>query len=199
MLASATIHKGNTETVETYTYDGEGNRLRKVVKKKIPVQEDDGESDSSGNVNEEGENTTAVEDTATDEITYEEQLVEDTWYVTDTTTGYSRVLMELDADKNIKVSYTRGDGLISRTENEESQYYIADGHGDIRFLTNEEGSVTDTYTYTSYGELTEKTGNTDNPYLYTGEYYDENTGFYYLRARLLHGILYGLIFIAIME
>ena len=94
--------------------------------------------------------------------------------------------MELDADKNVKVAYTRGDGLISRTENEESQYYVADGHGDIRFLTDEEGSVTDTYTYTSYGELTEKTGNTDNPYLYTGEYYDENTGFYYLRARYMN-------------
>jgi len=94
--------------------------------------------------------------------------------------------MELDADKNVKVSYTRGDGLISRTENETSQYYIADGHGDIRFLTDEKGSVTDTYTYTSYGELTEKTGNTDNPYLYTGEYYDENTGFYYLRARYMN-------------
>jgi len=56
MLASATIHKGNTETVETYTYDGEGNRLRKMVKKKISVNED--EDGSSGNVNEEGENTT---------------------------------------------------------------------------------------------------------------------------------------------
>jgi len=42
------------------------------------------------------------------------------------------------------------------------------------------------YTYTSYGELTDKTGNTDNPYLYTGEYYDENTGFYYLRARYMN-------------
>jgi len=94
--------------------------------------------------------------------------------------------MELDADKNVKVAYTRGDGLISRTENEESQYYVADGHGDIRFLTDEEGKITDTYTYTSYGELTEKTGNTDNPYLYTGEYYDENTGFYYLRARYMN-------------
>jgi len=37
-----------------------------------------------------------------------------------------------------------------------------------------------------YGEIKEKSGQTDNPYLYCGEYYDENTSLYYLRARYMN-------------
>ena len=34
--------------------------------------------------------------------------------------------------------------------------------------------------------MTTTWGETDNPYLYTGEYYDEGTGLYYLRARYMN-------------
>ena len=38
----------------------------------------------------------------------------------------------------------------------------------------------------TYGELVSKTGNTENHYLYTGEYYDGTSGLYYLRARYMN-------------
>jgi RHS repeat-associated protein len=46
--------------------------------------------------------------------------------------------------------------------------------------------VTDTYIYDAFGNLLTKTGTTANDFLYTGEQYDINTGFYYLRARYMN-------------
>jgi RHS repeat-associated protein len=43
--------------------------------------------------------------------------------------------------------------------------------------------VSDTYTYDAFGNLITSTGTTANNYMYTGEQYDPNSGFYYLRAR----------------
>jgi RHS repeat-associated protein len=43
--------------------------------------------------------------------------------------------------------------------------------------------MTDSYTYTPYGELQEHIGDSNNSFLYTGEQYDKETQNYYLRAR----------------
>ena len=56
----------------------------------------------------------------------------------------------------------------------------------MRGLLDEKGSLTDTYAYNAYGELTAKTGETENHFLYTGEYYDGVSGLYYLRARYMN-------------
>ncbi len=52
-------------------------------------------------------------------------------------------------------------------------------------LTDISGEITDTYTYDAFGILIERTGTTENHYLYTGQQYDANIGFYYLRARYM--------------
>ena len=56
----------------------------------------------------------------------------------------------------------------------------------MRGLLDEKGNLTDTYAYNAYGELTKKTGETENHFLYTGEYYDGISGLYYLRARYMN-------------
>ncbi len=66
------------------------------------------------------------------------------------------------------------------------RYYHYDGHGDVRFLTNERGTITDTYTFDAFGNLTDQTGDTENDYLYCGEQFDRTTGLYYLRARYMN-------------
>ena len=58
-----------------------------------------------------------------------------------------------------------------------------DGHGSVRFLTDATGQITDRYQYDAFGNLIGLTGSTPNLYLYTGEQYDPDLGFYYLRAR----------------
>ncbi len=62
-------------------------------------------------------------------------------------------------------------------------FYVYDGAGSVRQLTNSAGVVTDEYEYDAYGNSFTKTGSTPNNYLYRGEQYDADLGLYYLRAR----------------
>lgn len=73
--------------------------------------------------------------------------------------------------------------MISQEVNGIISYYGYDGLGSTKFLTNQNGLISDTYQYNAYGEVTSKTGNTDNNYLYAGEQFDRSLNQYYLRAR----------------
>ena len=66
-----------------------------------------------------------------------------------------------------------------------THFYLYDGLGSVRNLTNETGLITDTFDYDAFGPLIASTGDTPNAYLYTGERFDPDLGFYYLRARYL--------------
>lgn len=103
-------------------------------------------------------------------------------YIVDSSTGYSQVLKSTEGSNY--VSYTRGFGLISRYDGTETLYYLSDVTGTIRALVDEDGNVTDTYVFDSFGNLTESTGTTENSYGFQGEEQDE-TGLVYLRARYM--------------
>jgi RHS repeat-associated protein len=110
-----------------------------------------------------------------------------TKYLVDTNnlTGYAQVVEELQNNLVVK-QYTYGLDLISQRQSSGVSFYNYDGHGSVRALSNLSGSVTDTYSYDAFGTLIEKTGNTDNSYLYAGEQFDSDLGFYYNRARYLN-------------
>ena len=76
--------------------------------------------------------------------------------------------------------------MISIDNSGTVSYYLTDGQGSTRALTNENGIITDTYAYDAFGNITAQTGDTYNPYLYNQEQYDANTGLYYLRARYMN-------------
>ncbi|MBD3316819.1 MAG: PKD domain-containing protein, partial [Chitinivibrionales bacterium] len=95
----------------------------------------------------------------------------------------SQVIEERDGAGNVNVRYELGDDLISRRGNGSITYYLYDGRGSTRMLTDAGGNATDTYTYDAFGEMLASTGTTPNTYLFTGEQYDPNARFYYLRAR----------------
>jgi RHS repeat-associated protein len=65
--------------------------------------------------------------------------------------------------------------LISRDKYDDtsliqSRTYHFDGLGSTLSLTDEDGDVTDTYTYNAWGDVTNHTGSTtDNPYRYVGQ------------------------------
>jgi RHS repeat-associated protein len=126
----------------TYAYDGNGNRVSKMV----------------------GGTTTQ-------------------YLVTEINpTGYSQVVEELQNGSVVK-KFAYGSDLISQTVGGMTHFYGYDGHGNERFLTDGLGAVTDTYDYDAFGSAIHSTGNTDNPYRYTGERLDAETGLYHLRAR----------------
>jgi RHS repeat-associated protein len=101
-------------------------------------------------------------------------------------TGLSQVVEEISSGA-VQRSYAYGLQRISQDRVVSGSivptFYSYDGHGDVRLLTDSTGTVTDTYDYDSFGNLINSTGSTPNVYLYQGEQFDSETGFYYLRAR----------------
>ncbi|MGA8367939.1 MAG: RHS repeat-associated core domain-containing protein, partial [Candidatus Acidiferrales bacterium] len=68
----------------------------------------------------------------------------------------------------------------------QTSYYVYDGHGSVRALTDQTGNVTDTYDYDAFGNLTHSTGATPNEFLFAGEQFDSTLNLYYNRARYLN-------------
>jgi RHS repeat-associated protein len=106
-----------------------------------------------------------------------------TKHLVDKNRDYAQVIEERDALDNLQVAYTYGDDLISQERGGSVSYYHYDGLGSTRALTDGSETTTDSYTYEAFGSLLRSTGTTTNSYLYTGEQFDPNLGFYYLRAR----------------
>ncbi len=79
--------------------------------------------------------------------------------------------------------YVRGLGLTALVQADGTRLqYVTDGHGDVKKLVSSSGAVVADYTYDAFGNQTEASGDT-NPFRYSGEYYDAETGLIYLRAR----------------
>jgi len=109
-------------------------------------------------------------------------------YLVDTQnpTGYAQVVDEVQSGT---VTRTYAYGLERISENQiissawTPSFYGYDGHGSVRQLTNAAGTVTDSYDYDAFGNLTNSTGTTPNNYLFAGEQFDPALGMYFLRAR----------------
>jgi len=117
-------------------------------------------------------------------------------YLVDTNnlTGFPQVVDELQGG-TVKKVYTYGNSLISMddlTGTPVMHFYGKDGTGSVRFLMDSAGSITDTYDYDAFGNLTNQTHTgtpTNNVYLYDGEQFDPDLGQYYLRARYLNQVI----------
>ena len=71
----------------------------------------------------------------------------------------------------MQVRYTYGKMLVSQTRSPSASpapsFYGYDAHGNITFLTDATGAVTDTYDYDAWGNLVASTGSTPNTRLFT--------------------------------
>jgi RHS repeat-associated protein len=79
--------------------------------------------------------------------------------------------------------YVYGLERVSQRRSGVSRFFLADGQGSIRTLTDSIGAVTDSNFYTAFGEDLYHSGSTLNDFKYVGEQLDGNSGFYYNRAR----------------
>lgn len=104
-------------------------------------------------------------------------------HVVDPTKRAAQVVVETDGSGNVVASYTYGMGLISQRRGGVDSFYLHDALGSTRALTNNQGTVTDSYSYDAFGNLLSSAGTTVNSFLYTGEQRDDAAGLYYLRAR----------------
>ena len=137
--------KDGERTEVTYTYNGDGLRTEKTVKKA-----------SEG-------------------------------YVPKTTKYYydrQHVVLETNEAGSLTARYIRGINYIARyNETNEISYYLYNGHGDVVQTISEAGEIKNQYDYDIFGNPILTVEVHKNEIRYAGEYYDEETGLYYLRAR----------------
>ena len=178
--ASGWDANGNLTTKDaeaTYTWDHE-NRLIQVTKTDGTVVEH--AYDADGN----RVQTTVTPPTGPPTTTD---------FLVDTSGSLSHVVAETHGTGILQAYYVRGDDLLAvmrplvpapaAPADWQTRYYHADGLGSIRRLTDEAGTITDGYTYSAFGELLAHTGSDPQPYAFTGEPRDPNSGWQYHRAR----------------
>jgi RHS repeat-associated protein len=83
---------------------------------------------------------------------------------------------------SVNTKYLRGMNLIA-SQGSGTSYYLYNAHGDVVQLTSSTGTVTTEYDYDAFGNEQTPSANDQNPFRYCGEYLDNETDTYYLRAR----------------
>lgn len=95
-----------------------------------------------------------------------------------------KVILEEDGNGSQIAKNVYGINLISRTLDNNTLFYMYNGHGDVTALINETGAIVGLYYYDAFGNIVESSGNVNNPYTYSGYQYDKETGLYYCNARM---------------
>jgi RHS repeat-associated protein len=95
----------------------------------------------------------------------------------------ANVWEEYAPNGTVQASYVYGYDLITQTQAGQTSYYLVDGLGSTRLLTDTQGQVLNAYGYEAFGESTSQSGTASNKYQYAGEQFDSTLGDYYLRQR----------------
>jgi len=99
------------------------------------------------------------------------------------------VIAESNASDQVTAQTIWGHKPLARKINGSYYYYVYNGHGDVIQLFNESGNVVNSYQYDEWGNMLSYNEQIVNPIRYAGEYYDEESGLYYLRARYYDPVL----------
>jgi RHS repeat-associated protein len=91
--------------------------------------------------------------------------------------------LEERVNEVLSASYVYGWDLISQERGYADSFYLVDGLGSTRGLTDASGVVIDTYSYDAFRNLIANSGGTANNYLFAAEQFDSNLDQYYLRQR----------------
>jgi RHS repeat-associated protein len=170
---------GNT----TYTYDDNGNTLTETTGGQTVTYDYDYENHMA-----------SLDDGVTLTFTYDGDGIRRSKSDGTTTTKfvYDRVnvLLETDGNGTTTVRYTHTNnfygGLICQKRGTTTSWYAFDGLGSTRQLTNNNESVTDTYSYDAFGNLLSSTGTTENVYRFVGRqgyYHDPESALTLLTTR----------------
>lgn len=106
----------------------------------------------------------------------------ETRFLLDKNRAYAQVLEEY-VDGTLDAGYVYGLDLISLTRGGVDSFYLVDGLGSVRGLTDASGGVVAGYSYDAFGNLVGSSGDVENDYLFAGEQFDGELDQYYLRQR----------------
>jgi len=108
-------------------------------------------------------------------------------------TGWPQVMEELSAPSSqlsalaVTRVYSYGYSPLSQDQLSgnawSASHFGQDAHGNVRYLTDASGHVTDTIDYDAFGSVIHRSGTTATTRLFTGEERDPELGLYNLRAR----------------
>jgi len=94
-----------------------------------------------------------------------------------------RVIAESNGAGNVTAQNIWGHKMLARKIGAAYYYYLYNGHGDVVQIVNESGAIVNSYNYDEWGNIRTISETVSNPLRYCGEYFDEESGLYYLRAR----------------
>ena len=167
-----------------YTYDANGNQVKKFADGKTETNKYDGLNQLIGFTD--GETTASYKYNANG-LRYEKivdgQRINHVW------DGSKQIIADVIDNQFYEADcYIRGTNLVAKYNyrngnKSEYTYYTQNAHGDVVNLTNADGEVTKKYTYDAFGVEKNIDENDTNAFRYCGEYYDTETGTIYLRAR----------------
>ena len=204
-LLSATETSGGAERTTAFYYDNNCNQISKLVST-IAVPNGDAEyafaqpgSVSGDDISFEldgydtfGRLVSVRNDLSTAEYSYNADGLRTSKAVTTdgvtTTTRFlyegGHITHEFDAAGN-RTAYNvyGGESIISRTTAQGTDYYLYNGRGDVVQLATTWGAVSVDYDYDTVGNLLAGYLDDTNPFRYCGEYWDDESRTYYLRAR----------------
>ena len=166
-----------------YTYDKNGNQVKKVADGKTETNTYDGLNQLIGFTD--GETTASYKYNASGlryEKTVDGQTINHVW------DGNKQIVADVIDNQFYEADcYIRGTNLVAKYnywngDKSEYTYYTQNAHGDVVNLTDKDGKVTKSYRYDAFGIEKNIDKNDTNAYRYCGEYYDKETATVYLRA-----------------
>lgn len=166
------LMESSGDNTVTYTYDDNGNMLEKSdgTEQTFDLL---GRMESYKSA--EGVTTTYgyyADDMRKSKKTGNSAVIEQIWIEDD-------IALELESGE-VRSTYVHGENLICSAYG----WYLYNAHGDVTALTANNGTITKNYEYDSFGAQKSATDDADeNPYRYSGEYYDTESGYTYLQAR----------------
>lgn len=172
-----------TETT-TYTYDSNGNQIRKTAPQKTENYTYDGLNQLIAYSD--GDNTSSYKYN-TNGLRYEKtvngQRINHVW------DAAQQIIADIyHGDYYEADCYIRGTNLAAKYRYQNAvksdyTFYIQNAHGDVVNLADSTGAITKTYKYDAFGVEKNIEDSDTNVFRYCGEYYDAEIGTVYLRAR----------------
>jgi RHS repeat-associated protein len=98
----------------------------------------------------------------------------------------SNVIEEVGGSGSELARYAQGAGIdepLAEQRSGATGFYQKDGLGSVTSLSGNTGTLSNSYTYDTFGNLSASTGSLTTPFQYTARDYDPETGLRYYRAR----------------
>ncbi len=98
----------------------------------------------------------------------------------------SSIIAEYDGTGALNAEYVHGDvidEILTMERGGNTYYYFYDGLGSVTEITDSTGTVVENYTYDVYGTPSVTISAIGNPFRFTGQEYDEESGLHHFNSR----------------